>query len=64
MRGSGGKVAQIHTSGSEHRYESLDERAIVLQLLAGHSVYMVAFAFDITPRKVRRIARKHGINVP
>lgn len=41
----------------------MDERAIILQLLAGHSVYMVAFAFDITPRKVRRIARKHGINV-
>lgn len=63
MSNGGATMRQMQTTVGTHRYESFDEDAVVRQLLAGHSLYMVAFMFDVSTRKVRRIARKHGIEV-
>ena len=56
-----GMVAQMRTTGGEHRFESSDEDAVVRLLASGHSVGVVAFALGMPTRKVRRIARRHGI---
>lgn len=51
-------VAQIKTYGGESPHRSVDRAQVMHLLDAGCTVHDVAFALGITPRMVRRIAKR------
>lgn len=56
-----GKVAQIKSSGNEPVHRSVDRVGILRMLRMGYGAGEVAWAYGVSTRDVRRIAKKAGM---
>lgn len=56
-----GKVAQIRSTGSEPVHGSVDKAGIMRMVRMGYGASEVAWAFGVSTREVRRLAKRAGM---